>query len=295
MTAGTPKAEVEITVDLVRARLREQHPQWADEPVTPFSEGWDNCMFRLGADLVVRLPRRELGAELIRNEQAHLSMMAERLPVAVPAPVAVGDPGCGYPWGWSVAPWIDGEPVAETGLAQGEGVALAGLLRALHLPADETAPHNPHRGVPLETRRALIEERMARLEAETAAITPAVRKVWRTALEADTAHAPVWLHGDPHPNNVLQIDGKISGLIDWGDICGGDPASDLSCIWMLLGDAADRSAALAAYGADQMLIARARGWAAQYGVVLLDAGRIDNPRYARIGDAVLRRVVADAG
>ncbi len=294
MTAGTPRAEVEISVDLVRALLRNQHPQWADATITRFSEGWDNCMFRLGDELVVRLPRRELAAELIRNEQAHLAGIAPRLPVAVPAPVAVGEPGCGYPWGWSIAPWIDGAPVEETGLARGEGESLAGLLRALHAPADETAPHNPHRGVPLRRRQALIEERMARLESETSAITPGIRAVWRAALEAGPAVERVWLHGDPHPNNVLQIDGRISGLIDWGDICGGDPASDLSSIWMLLGDAGDRASALAAYGADDALISRARGWAVQYGVILLETGRVDNPRYARIGDAILRRVAADA-
>lgn len=293
MTSGTPPAEIQIGVELVRELLRAQHPELAEETIAPFSEGWDNCIFRLGADRLVRMPRRAAAAALVENEQACLPAIAARLGVPVPAPLAGGRPGCGYPWSWSVVPMIEGDPVAVSGLASGGGQVLADLLRRLHVAADETAPVNPARGVPLGDRREATEARMARLASETSAMTPAIRDAWAAGLGAGRAFERAWLHGDLHPHNVLQVDGRISGVIDWGDVCGGDPASDLASFWMLIDCPEERRSGLAEYGADPDLVARARGWAVFYGVILLDTGRIDNPLYARIGAAILQRIEAE--
>src|SRR5687767_10899591 len=101
-----PAAEVDVTPELVRALLREQHPDLADLSLELIGEGWDNVMYRLGDEYSVRVPRREMAAPLVLHEQQWLPQLAARLPIPVPAPVRIGVPGLGYPWHWSVLPWF---------------------------------------------------------------------------------------------------------------------------------------------------------------------------------------------
>src|SRR5262245_57438752 len=108
-----PDAEVDIDADLVRRLLVDQHPDLADLALEEVGEGWDNSIFRLGDDFVVRLPRRELSAHLVENEQRWLPRLAPALPLAVPVPLRVGAPGRGYPWRWSISPWLPGAVVGE--------------------------------------------------------------------------------------------------------------------------------------------------------------------------------------
>ncbi|HEY1014715.1 MAG TPA: phosphotransferase, partial [Herpetosiphonaceae bacterium] len=152
-------------------------------------------------------------------------------------------------------------------------------------------PANPARGVPLAQRAAGIEERLRRLAGITDQITPAVLAAWEAALAAPAATTRTWLHGDLHPRNVLVDAGRISGIIDWGDLTAGDSATDLAAIWMLFEDPAERAAAWEAYGeAAPALQARAAGWAVILGALLLDTGLVDHPAHARIGERTLRRL-----
>src|SRR6185437_11335436 len=116
---GMPAAEVVVDAALVRRLLGEQHPDLAGRPLALLSEGWDNISFRLGDDLLVRLPRRAMAAPLIVYEQHWLPRLAPRLPLPVPAPVRTGAPGAGYPWPWSIAPYLPGAPVAAAPLGPG--------------------------------------------------------------------------------------------------------------------------------------------------------------------------------
>ena len=131
---------------------------------------------------------------------------------------------------------------------------------------------------------------MAGLRRKTDLITPGLLETWRTALNASPCATRQWLHGDLHPLNIIVRRGRITGIIDWGDLTGGDPATDLAAIWMLFGASA-RDSALAAYGGiDPELEARAKGWAVLFGAVLLDSGMADHPRHAAVGAQTLRRV-----
>jgi aminoglycoside phosphotransferase (APT) family kinase protein len=111
----------------------------------------------------------------------------------------------------------------------------------------------------------------------------------------------VWLHGDLHPANILVNDGQVSGVIDFGDITAGDPASDLSVAWMLLPPGCHAifwSAYQAASGraggpADDALRARARGWALNLAVVFL-AHSEDNPVLRQVGRRTLSAVLDQA-
>ncbi|WP_340646125.1 aminoglycoside phosphotransferase family protein [Phenylobacterium sp.] len=281
-TVGVPPAEIEIGEALARSLLAAQHPDLAHLPITLVASGWDNDMFRLGDDMAVRLPRRLAGVELIANEQRWLPTLP-RLPLPIPAPLRLGVPGEGYPWPWSILPWMPGGPVDLDPLRADQAPVLAGFLKALHQPAPAEAPRNAHRGVPLADRLDYLTPRIARLAAETGFITPRIREVWERALVTPIDVEATWLHGDPHARNVLSQDGRLTAVIDWGDMCRGDRATDLSSLWMLLPDIAARHAAMAAYGASDATWARAAGWAVNYAVVLADSGRVNDPRLLAMG------------
>jgi aminoglycoside phosphotransferase (APT) family kinase protein len=288
----TPRAEWPIDAALVRALLREQHPDLAHLDVAPLSAGWDNAMFRLGADLVARIPRRRSAVPLIENEQRWLPSLSSALPLPIPAPLRVGVPGARHPSPWSVVPWLGGAPADEQPLEADESDRLAGFLLGLHRPAPAEAPRNPARGVALSQREAALGERLGRLAEKTALITPPIQAAWRAALASPAAPRDTWLHGDLHARNVLVESGRLSAVIDWGDVCQGDPATDLASVWMLLPDARSRDRALSVYEPDEALRLRARGWAVLFGAVLLDTGLVDHPRHATMGERTLRAVAS---
>ncbi|UZN05056.1 aminoglycoside phosphotransferase family protein [Cellulomonas sp. S1-8] len=287
MTAPTPshpKIEIDVTADLARALLADQHPDLADLPVHGRTFGWDNLTWRLGDDLALRFPVRELSSTLIEREQRWLPVLAPLLPVAVPRPVRDGRPGLGYPWTWSVVPWLAGDVVAATPVADRTAWAtqLADALAALHVPAPVDAPTNPYRGVPLADRHAIIAARLTDDVPHVATL--------RDTVDAGLAAPrwdlpPVWVHGDPHPGNLVSADGLLAGLLDFGDLCSGDPASDLATAWMTF-DPAGRAAFVARTQErrawDDATWARARAWAAAYVPVLL-AHPEEYPLMAAVG------------
>ena len=168
---------------------------------------------------------------------------------------------------------------------------LGDFLRSLHRPAPADAPHNPLRGVPLLQRADAVDQRLERLAATTNYITPRVREVWQTGVNAPGDLPPTWLHGDLHPRNILVDRGIITGIIDWGDITSGDPATDLASIWMVFADSHAQHLALSAYGqvSDATLL-RAKAWAVRFGLMLLDTGMTDHPTNAALGAAILHNI-----
>jgi aminoglycoside phosphotransferase (APT) family kinase protein len=293
MMSGTPSAEVDIDESLIRALLQEQHPDLAHLPCVPIDAGWDNIMVRLGDTLCLRFPRRAYAVELIENEQRWLPGLSRVLPLPIPVPQRLGVPGCGYPWRWSIVPWLTGSSADLSPPAAGEATRLGAFLKALHVAAPAEAPRNPVRGVPLHLRAPQVEERMRRLAGKgVPAFTREVYRTWETAVSAPIDIEPTWIHGDLHSRNVLVDADALSGVIDWGDIAAGDRATDLASIWMLFSDARARAQAFAASGSlTQATYLRAKGWAVGFGVTLLDTGLVDHPQHAAIGEQTLRRVV----
>jgi aminoglycoside phosphotransferase (APT) family kinase protein len=288
---STPPAEIHIDEHLVRSLITEQHPDLASLSLQLVEAGWDNAMYRLGRELAVRVPRRKLGAELMENELRFLPALAPTLPLPIPTPVRVGKPMSSYPWSWSIVPWFDGVAADLGPPAATEAATFGRFLRALHVRAPLELPRSAIRGVPLQTRATGVEERMARLESSTKSITSDVRAAWADALAAPFDLDDRWVHGDLHPRNIVVRDGSFAAIIDWGDICRGDPATDLASLWMLFPDAATRAGAIEAYGeASDATWCRARGWAVFFGVTLLETGMADTPRHATIGAATLSRI-----
>ncbi len=261
--ANIPEADVEITPGLVASLIAEQCPQYAGLPLTPFAHGWDNESFRLGAGLLVRLPRRRVAVPLLVNEQRWLPVLGEGLGVPLPVPVFAGRPSPAFDRPWSVVPHLEGRPMAAVPREARRRAAapLARAFAALHRPADPGAPRNPFRGGPLSERAAATEARLA----ATPGFGEAALSRWRRWSAAPAYQGPpLWLHGDPHPLNLLVgEDGGLAAILDWGDLTAGDPACDLATAWLCFdatGRAAFRDAATSPHY-DGDVWTRARAWA----------------------------------
>jgi len=290
-TQPTPDREVDIDVALVRRLLEDQHPDLAERELRLVDEGWDNVIFRLGDDLSVRVPRRAIAAPLAESEQRWLPVLAPRLPLPVPAPVRLGTPALGYPWTWSICPWLPGDrwmdsPPTDLTLAATD---LARFLGALHQPAPSDAPKNPFRGVALIDRDAATRDRIARLGRTID--TEAVTGLWDRVIEVPRWSQPlVWVHGDPHAANLLVHDGRLSAVLDFGDLGAGDPAPDLAVAWVLFGRS-PRTAfrnSLPHHDADTWR--RAHGWALNFALMYL-ADCNDDPGFLAMGRHTMSAVL----
>lgn len=305
-----PRAELDIPPSLVVSLLEEQHPDLAHLPLRFAGSGWDNVLFRLGEQLLVRLPRRAVADALMVAEQQWLPVLAARVALPTSAPVRRGLPGPGYPWHWSVCPWIDG--VSGTAVPRADRTrsapALARFLAGFHRPAPAGAPISPvGRGGPLAGRDAVVRARLTALAGGTAHPVPALHAVpallgvWDAAVAAPPwTGKPLWLHGDLHPANVvLEADGGLAGVVDFGDLCSGDPATDLAAAWLHF-DADGRNSFRAEHerlrptdaDADTTMWTRARGWALSMGSAML-ASSDDAPDLRDLGAEILAAVLED--
>ncbi len=248
--------------------------------------------FRLGRHLAIRLPRRIVAVELMRREQEWLPELASRLPLPVPLPLRLGLSSTVFPWPWSVVKWIDGETADLSAFRDGEAEVFAGFLRALHVEAPSAFPSNAVRGVPLAERAASFGARVKRLASTSDAMRPQALEIWNLALDAPQGAQRTCMYGDLHARNVIGCDGAIAGLIDWGDTCAGDRATDLAAVWMLFDSPTARRRVIAAYGevADGTW-QRAKGWAVLMSAVLVESGRLDHARHLRMGRDTQRRVI----
>ena len=286
-----PAAEVDIDEGLVRRLLEDQHPDLAHLPLTMVANGWDNVIFRLGHEMTVRLPRRQLAADLVVNEQRWLPELAPRLPIPIPSPLRIGLPNDVFPWRWSIVPWFDGEVAADVALADPVAQAhrLGGFVAALHTPAPPEAPINAFlRGQPISELHTRVAANIERLGASIDGDAVATRFAELAGVD-DWQGEPVWLHGDLHSANVLVRDGAICAVIDFGDVTSGDPAVDLAIGWMLF-DAVARPAFRSSAGAiDDATWSRAQAWALHFALLYL-LHSADNPRFTRMGTHLLERL-----
>jgi aminoglycoside phosphotransferase (APT) family kinase protein len=291
--------DTKISEALVRSLLREQHPDLAGLDLREVDGGWDNQMWRLGDELAVRIPRTPRAPSLLRTEQRWLPVLAPGLTLPVPSPVRVGEPSQRFPRTWNVVQWVAGVPADISPISRPEAAGtLAEFLRALHCRAPADAPENPNRGEPVKTLEPDFGEWLTVIDASDLAAE--ARQVWDQAVAAPAFQgAPVWLHGDLHPANVLVLNGTLCGVIDFGDMCAGDPATDLSAAWLLL-PAGTVTRFFDAYAdADDATIQRARGWAVARAISLIAIGENGEkglpggkPTWLPAGWAALRRALA---
>ena len=289
--------EVDIDGGLVRRLLAAQFPQWARLPIERVaSAGTDHAIYRLGDDMSVRLPRIAWAIGQVQKEARWLPKLAPHLPLAIPVPLATGEPGEDYPWQWSVAPWLEGKDATAEHLRDlNEAAAdLAAFLNAIQAVDSTGGPvagrHNGFRGVPLAVRDASARKSFPAWEG-LVDIT-ALADAWEAALAAPPWEgAPVWIHGDLLPGNILANAGRPSAVIDFGCLGVGDPAADLIAAWSLF-SGESREAFRAALGVDEATWARGRGWALT-AVGALPYYRDTNPSIVARSLHLIEEVLAD--
>jgi aminoglycoside phosphotransferase (APT) family kinase protein len=257
------------------------------------SRGFDNTIWRLGEELVVRLPQRHVAVKLIENEQRWLPELARRLPLAIPTPFRLGRPSELFPWPWTIAKWIEGTPgnVVEPNVLSRAAAPLGNFFRALHRDAPEDAPINEFRSVPLQSHDVNLRTRLD--EIGTVLDRNEVLRVWQAALDAEAwKGAPQWIHGDTHPANLIFQGDVLVGVIDFGDLSAGDPATDLAGGFLALPvESIDEY--LAAYGPiDDATLQRTLGWAVHFGLMFILLGSSDEPTYGPLGRRAVENAIA---
>jgi aminoglycoside phosphotransferase (APT) family kinase protein len=284
--------EVSTDVDLVRRLLRTQQPDWAELPLERVpSSGTDNALYRLGDDMVVRLPRIGWAVGGLERELEWLPRLAPLVPMSIPVPLSVGEPGEGFPWLWAVYRWLPGQNPPLGG--PGDSTALACDLAAFMAAVQRIALDGPssRRGLPLTSQDERTQNALAQLDGEID--TVAAARAWEEALRIpDWSRRPVWLHGDLLPGNLLVEDGRLTGAIDFAIVGRGDPACDLLAAWSVL-SSESRAVLRSELGVDDDTWARGRGWALSVALVALPYYRDTNPGFAAVARHVLAEVLAD--
>jgi aminoglycoside phosphotransferase (APT) family kinase protein len=303
--------EIPIDAGLVRALVDRAMPHYAELPVRRLdSSGSTNALFRLGEDLLIRLPRQPGGSAAIAKEAKWLPVLGPLLPVGVPEVVAVFGPDCGYPEHWSVVRWIDGvhpevvTPDMPVDPRRADlAVDLAEVVSALRLAEVASGAVSDlalqwYRGEPLATMDAVTRENIGRCRAlgDFGYDLDAAERLWNEAMRLPGAKdrpAPRWYHGDLTAENLLARDNRLAAVLDFGALSVGDPTVDLVVAWEVL-DQPAREVFRRKLGIDDATWLRGRAWALSLTFMIWYYWTTMPQRRAR-SIAVGRNVLADAG
>lgn len=285
--------ELDINETLVKQLLSAQFPEWSNLDLKRIkSDGTDNAIYRLGADMCVRLPRIHWAANDVEKEHKYLPQLARALPLAIPAPLGIGLPQANYPWHWSVYNWLEGEDASIAPIADQHQVAsdLANFLIALQQINPSDGPPS-RRGVPLSMKNNETRKAIGQLHAKID--TAKASAAWEECLKAPVwDKSPVWLHGDLLPANLLVNNGRLSAIIDWGLLGVGDPACDLIVAWSLLSKDS-RETFRAKLAIDDATWIRGRGWALSIAITILPYYWETNPGLVKVAQRILGEVLND--
>lgn len=292
--------QLDIDEKSVRALIAEQFPQWTHEPVTTVrTAATVNAIFRVGPNLAARFPLRAGDPDVVRrsltSEATAAKSFADVAPVPAPVPVAIGEPGHGYPLPWSLQTWLPGcdalvaDPAGSTAFA----TDLAALLK--HLRAADTGGRvfaGAGRGGQLPDH----DEWMAHCFDRSIDLVdvPALRRLWAELRALPVVDADVMCHGDLTPPNVLVDSGRLAGVLDTGGFAPADPALDLVSAWHLL-DAEQRSVFRQSLPCTDVQWRRGMAWALQQAMGLVWYYATSNPAMSAWGRRTLDRLLAAVG
>ncbi len=291
--------QVDVDEPLARRLLARRLPDLAGLGLRRVpSAGTDNNVFRVGDDLALRLPMHPGAVDGLLKELRWLPVLAPYLSLEVPEVVAVGEPADGYPFPWAAVRWLQGtdalsgDPANLADLGATLGTFVRELQSVDGAPAAGGAPGFV-RGLPIAGRDEAFRQSLEHCADDVDVV--AVRAVWDDALAAPPWQgAPVWLHADLLPGNLLLRGGRLVGVLDFGAMASGDPAYDATPAWHVL-DASSRGVFRDVVGVDDATWRRARGLVVALGVGTLAYYRDTNPGMVRMARRGLREALGDVG
>ncbi len=279
--------------NLVQHLLEEQFPKWTNLPIRRVpSSGTENALYRLGDEMIVRLPRRPGATKPIDKEQKWLPKLAPLFPIAIPIPLGKGKPTKEFPYPWSIYKWLKGENPIVDHLNDPSSLAkdVAKFINILHQINLKDGPL-ARRGAPLEVQDDQM--RVALKESHGLVDTDAVIDIWEKALKVPKySGKPVWIHGDLSPGNILLVNGKLSAILDFGGLGVGDPAVDSIAAWNLL-SAETRETFRRELQYDKETWARGRGWALSIALIQLPYYKDTNKELASNARHVINEILEE--
>jgi aminoglycoside phosphotransferase (APT) family kinase protein len=286
------EGEVNIDAALVHELLAKQFPQWSHLPLEEVrSTGTVNAIYRLGEDMCARLPLVRSWADDLHKELRWLAWLGKRLSLAVPEPLATGTPEADYPYTWGIYRWLQGETFSADRVASERqaAVELAQFVVELRRIDSADAPRS-RRDTPLRLRdpetRAAIDSLRGIID------TADVAAAWEVSLQApEWDETPVWTHGDLLPPNLLVQRGRLSAVIDFGNVGVGDPAIDVIAAWSVFGDDG-RAAFREALDVDDTTWARARGFALHQALLVIPYYPETNPAFVAMAQRTIDEVLS---
>ncbi|MEV0394731.1 aminoglycoside phosphotransferase family protein [Polymorphospora rubra] len=295
--------ENEIPVDeaVVRSLLRIQCPDWASLALSPAGAGTDNTMYRLGEDLLVRLPRTADKARSLNKERTWLPRLGPLLSCRTPEPVYAGTPAPEFPLPWSIYRWIDGAEVDANAVQDWAafGTELATFVHELHhidlMGASRADELSWYRGGSLKDCEDDFSAYFAdcRTTTDDDLDVETLEQLWRAVVRLPEPSSPhVWLHGDLRPANLLAAKGRLHAVIDFGGLSVGFPAAEHAPVWDLPDPA--RQAYWNAMNLDDLTWAQARAWAIAVGIAGISYYRNTWPAFVTECRTRLETILADA-
>jgi aminoglycoside phosphotransferase (APT) family kinase protein len=290
--------QLTVSVETVRALVAEQFPEWRNLPIRSIAaQGTVNAIFRIGDRFAARFPLEPRGVGATRRwleaEAEAARMLVGRTRFPTPEPVALGEPGSGYPLVWSVQTWLPG--VVATDEDPGESVAFAHDLAAFinDVRAIDTRGRTfggKGRGGDLPSHDAWMETCFR--HSQQLLDVPRLRRMWTVMRTLPrSAAGDVMTHGDLIPGNVLVSDGQLAGILDVGGLGPADPALDLVSAWHLL-EAGPRQVLRTDLGSDDLEWERGMAWAFEQAMGAVWYYVDSNPAMSRMGRRTLDRIMA---
>ena len=290
--------QLTVAAETVRELVGEQFPQWRNLPIRPLaSQGTVNAIFRIGDGFTARFPLQPSDAGEVRRwlekeaDAARELLGATRF--ATPEPVALGEPGAGYPMPWSVQTWVPGtiasddDPGHSIPFAHDLAEFIAGV-RAI--PTRGRTFSGWGRGGDLRAHDEWMETCFRNSEALMDA--GILRRTWDALRDLPRLARPdVMNHGDLIPGNIVTSGGRLTGVLDVGGLGPADPALDLVGAWHLL-EAGPRAVVRTTLRCDDLEWERGRAWAFQQAMGALWYYVDSNPPMSRMARRTLERILA---
>jgi len=284
--------EFHIDETLVHKLIQGEFPHWTGLPLYRVpSAGTDNALYRLGDEMVVRLPRIDWAVGDIDKECEWLPKIATFLPTAIPKPIAKGNPTQDYPWTWGIYSWLEGTN-PKVGHLSDSATLTKDLINFIKALWKVDLPNGPisNRGVLLKKRQDL-EVRKALKQLKGMIDIGATTDIWEEILKVpEWSKPPVWVHGDLAPGNLLLKNDRLHAVIDFGNLGIGDPACDLIIAWNLL-PASERPMFRAGLDVDDATWQRGRGWALSCALIALPYYKETNQVLASSARHIIREIL----